>query len=116
MEGLGKISFFDVGNVSDGRLKLLVSHQNNKGAVFWSAGFCVPVDPCYKKGMCLPRRTHCSCIAGRELSDCSGCEANFYSVQVKEGEMHDCPTCPGEGGLVCYGRGKCFHGDGQRLM
>lgn len=108
MEGLGKISFFDVGNVSDGRLKLLVSHQNNKGAVFWSAGFCVPVDPCYKKGMCLPRRTHCSCIAGRELSDCSGCEANFYSVQVKEGEMHDCQTCPGEGGLVCYGRGKCF--------
>ena len=101
------IRHLDLGNVADGRLKFISTHWSRKTAVLWSAGFCIPVDPCHKKGWCLARQTRCSCIVGHELDDCSGCEPHFYSAQQKVGQMHTCKACPGDG-QVCYGRGRCF--------
>ena len=95
-----------LGNLADG-LKF-ISMGRSHTVESWSAGLCVPVEPCYRKGICSPRQTHCSCVAGHELGDCSGCEPHFYSVSKAAGMAHDCAACPGTGGHVCYGRGECF--------
>ncbi|CAK9117949.1 unnamed protein product [Durusdinium trenchii] len=108
LEGLGDLLHLDLGDLKDGRLKFISVHDNAKGAVLWSAGFCVPSDPCHQRGFCLPRATQCSCVAGHELGDCSGCEPHFYSEQAQVGQMHRCKACPGADGQVCYGRGLCF--------
>lgn len=111
---------WDLGSTSDGRLKIfaLGGDYYSQHVELWSAGFCVPADPCHKKGTCLRRQQHCSCIAGHELSDCSGCEPHFHSVppeffgasqESRETmPMHSCKACPGGDGKVCYGRGSCF--------
>lgn len=107
-EGFGRLSDLDLGNLSDG-LEFIVSHSTKKTAELWKAGFCVPRDPCYKKGVCLPKHLNCSCFTvGHELGDCSGCEAHFHSVPPgKVGELHGCKACPGDGS-PCYGQGICF--------
>lgn len=97
-----------LGNVADGRLRFITYDYVKNKAELWSAGSCVPADPCHSKGFCLRRQAHCTCIAGHELADCSGCEANYFSAQGKVGQMHDCKACPGDNGKVCYGRGSCF--------
>ena len=97
-----------LGNVADGRLRFITYDELKNKAELWSAGSCVPADPCHLKGLCLPSHTHCTCIAGHQLADCSGCEANYFSVPGKVGQMHDCKACPGDDGKVCYGRGSCF--------
>ena len=99
---------FQLSNVADGRLRFITYNARKNKAELWSAGSCVPADPCHSKGLCLPRQAHCTCIAGHELADCSGCEASYFSVQGKVGQMHDCKACPGDDGKVCYGRGSCF--------
>ena len=104
----GGIYQFGLGNVTDGRLKFIGNSGEKNSAQLWIAGMCVPIDPCNQKGMCLRRRTHCSCIAGHELHDCSGCEPNFYSLTRSAGQMHDCKPCPGVNGNVCHGRGACW--------
>ena len=110
LDGFGSIYFVGLGDVADGRLQLIVSHETKKGAVLWKAGFCKPpdADACYSKGMCLSREKTCRCVGGHEGSDCSVCEAHFHSVQRKVGQIHDCKACPGDGSQVCYGRGICF--------
>ncbi|CAK9100562.1 unnamed protein product [Durusdinium trenchii] len=105
-----------LGNVADGRLKFITYDFAESRAVLWSSGICLPADPCHSKGLCLNRRAHCSCIAGHELADCSGCEPHFYSVQRKVGQMHDCKACPGARGKVCYGRGSCFDDAAGKML
>eukprot|EP00438_Fugacium_kawagutii_P017000 Skav232630 [mRNA] locus=scaffold12:172875:181436:+ [translate_table: standard] len=97
-----------LGNVADGRLRFITYDYRRHKAALWSPGFCFPADPCHSKGLCLPRQAHCTCIAGHELSDCSGCEPNFFSLRGQVGQVHDCKACPGDNGKVCYGRGRCF--------
>ncbi|CAK8988909.1 Extracellular matrix organizing protein FRAS1 (Fraser syndrome 1 protein) [Durusdinium trenchii] len=106
LEHLSLISL-DLGLLTDGWLKFITWHFG-RGLLMWSAGFCSPADSCHQGGYCFPRKTHCSCSAGRELGDCSGCEPQFYSVPTVIGQMHDCKACPGEGDKVCSGRGSCF--------
>ncbi|CAK8996373.1 Extracellular matrix protein FRAS1 [Durusdinium trenchii] len=40
LEGLGDLLHLDLGDLKDGRLKFISVHDNAKGAVLWSAGFC----------------------------------------------------------------------------
>ncbi|CAK9015225.1 unnamed protein product [Durusdinium trenchii] len=103
----GDVVTFDLGDVADGRLSLLAANNNSKSVLQWSAGFCTPKGACYDKGFCLRRQMNCSCIAGYELGDCSGCEPNFHSLPQKLGQLHSCRACPGNG-MVCHGRGSCF--------
>ena len=87
-EGFGSLRDLDLGNLTDG-LEFIVSHSTKKTAELWKAGFCLPKDPCYKKGVCPPKHLNCRCIAlGHGLGDCSGCEAHFHSVPPgKVGEL-----------------------------
>lgn len=103
---LGPPRNLDLGFVADGRLKLIARHSGN--LMLWSSGFCVPAEPCNSRGMCPPRHNLCSCVVGRELRDCSGCQPNFYSINPKLRHLHDCEACPGVNGQVCYGRGSCM--------
>ena len=104
----GDVVSFDVGDVTDGNLKLIAAHDMSNGAVLWSAGFCVPEEPCHAKGLCTRGQTDCSCISGHNLSDCSGCQQHFYSMQGQLGQLHSCVSCPGADGKTCHGRGFCF--------
>ena len=47
-------------------------------------------------------------ISGHNLSDCSGCQQHFYSMQGQLGQLHSCVSCPGADGKTCHGRGFCF--------
>ncbi|CAE7667597.1 scube2 [Symbiodinium sp. CCMP2456] len=104
----GELVSFDLGDVTDGSLRLIAAHENTKGAVLWSAGFCAPEKPCHEKGLCTPGQTDCSCVSGHNLSDCSGCQQDFYSMQSQLGRLHSCIACPGADGKICHGRGFCF--------
>ena len=103
---LGKLSGWDFGSARDGQLEVLTMHQDK--VLHWRAGVCPALDPCHEKGLCLHGKTSCSCIEGHELADCSGCQPNFYSVEMSWGKAHGCEACPGEGGKVCHDRGLCF--------
>ena len=104
----GKVVSFDVGDVTDGNLKLIAAHDLSNGAVLWSAGFCVPAVPCHAKGLCTSGQKDCSCVSGHNLSDCSGCQQDFYSMQGQLGQLHSCVACPGADGKTCHGRGFCL--------
>ena len=105
---------WDVGNSSDGRLKLFTTHPSSFGIVHWTAGFCDfsrgSKDPCNSRGACRPGHFSCQCFRGYELQDCSKCEPNYFTNRRRQDTKHsrDCKPCPGEGGEVCYGRGVCF--------
>ena len=101
---------FDLGVINAGQLNLITGQTSGQGgkARLWSAGFCVPKAACHQKGLCSLGETNCSCIKGHDLSDCSGCDTHFYTLQKMLGEARDCRACPGEGGLVCHGRGQCL--------
>ncbi|CAE7256213.1 Scube1 [Symbiodinium microadriaticum] len=104
----GEVVSFDVGDVTDGNLKLIAAHEWSNVAVLWSAGFCVPAMPCHAKGLCTSGQKDCSCVSGHSLSDCSGCQQGFYSMQGQVGQLHSCIACPGADGKTCHGRGFCF--------
>lgn len=90
----------------NGQLEILTVHEDK--IVRWRAGACSPSDPCHEKGICIRGKASCSCTAGFELADCSGCQQYFYSVDMSWGNPHGCRACPGEGGKVCHDRGRCF--------
>eukprot|EP00438_Fugacium_kawagutii_P022328 Skav221799 [mRNA] locus=scaffold4067:228872:236434:- [translate_table: standard] len=102
----GELYAWGLGATENGQLKILTVHKNKIWA--WSAGVCLPEDPCHENGICKRGQDSCSCLGGHELADCSGCEPNFYSVEMGLGKAHSCKACPGESGKVCYGRGVCF--------
>ena len=106
VRNLGSITAFDVENVTDG-LKLVTSHQNTKHLLLWTEGYCEPQKPC-NMGSCVPGQVECSCMAGYDLIDCSGCEPFFHSTPAELGQLHGCKACPGANGQVCHGRGQCF--------
>ncbi|CAE7381871.1 SCUBE1 [Symbiodinium necroappetens] len=105
---VGQVVSFDVGDVTDGNLKLIAAHEGSNLAVLWSAGFCVPEVPCHAKGLCTSGQKDCSCVSGHNLSDCSGCQQDFYSMPGQLGHLHSCIACPGADGKTCHGRGFCF--------
>ena len=107
-EAFGAVQAMGLGHVADGRLRLIGSHRYKKGAVLWTAGFCVPKNPCHHKGLCLPRQQNCTCIRGHELGDCSRCESNFHGILQEFGQVRTCRECPGAEGKVCHDRGHCF--------
>ena len=99
---------WDLGNSSDGRLKLFAQHSSRPRPIQWTAGFCEPsMDPCHGKGICRPGQLNCQCFPGHELGDCSRCEPNYYSFPDPT-QFRDCQPCPGQGSAVCHGRGDCF--------
>ena len=102
----GTLYAWDLGTTENGQLKVLTVHKDK--ILAWSAGVCLPEDPCHENGICKRGQDSCSCLGGYEFADCSGCEPNFYSVETGLGKAHSCKACPGEGGKVCHGRGVCF--------
>lgn len=110
MNAIGAMYTFDTGDLDgDGKAELVSAHTRDNRMWPWSPGFCTPPDACHKKGLCQADSEVCACITGHDLQDCSGCEAQFYSVlRGGLGQMHDCAPCPGSNGEVCHGRGTCF--------
>ena len=101
----GPVSGWDVVAKSK-QLEILTVHEDK--IVHWRAGACSPSDPCHEKGICIRGKASCSCTAGFELADCSGCQPYYYSVDMSWGKPHGCRACPGEYGKVCHDRDRCF--------
>ena len=104
----GELRSLDLVNVSDGRLKFVAIHHHKPSPVLWTAGFCMPSNPCHGKGFCKERQQHCTCQKGHELEDCSRCERNFHGVLGDVWQMRECKPCPESDGHLCHGRGECF--------
>ena len=90
----------------DGDGGLDVLHITAHGeSFFWVGGFCEPKRSCGDHGACEKATSRCTCDAGYDLDDCSGCSSGHFSRWM--GLSHDCLPCSG-GERACYARGRCY--------